>query len=160
MYVYFLKTIATGQHGSTYRYKIGHAANVTKRIGQLQTGCPTEIHLFGTLKCESKDQAADIERQLHAFFADKRKIGEWFQFSSRQAWAIRLLLRDWPVSLPIHEYMTTAIKLSRSVMDALYQAGLPAWAGLSPIDSLNRKELIDRVVDIASVPRFRRYHSR
>lgn len=151
MYVYFLKTIATGQHGSNYLYKIGHAANVEKRIRQLQTGCPTEIRLFASLKCSGKAQAADVERRLHAVFASRRRIGEWFQFASRQAWAIRLLARDWPVQLPIEEYMECAMKQAQVIKDALYCAKLPAWTGLSPIDSLNRKELIDRVLALAPV---------
>lgn len=151
MYVYFLKTVATGQHGSNYLYKIGHAANVARRIRQLQTGCPSEISLFATLKCESKQHAADVERRLHAIFANRRRVGEWFQFASRQAWAIRLLARDWPVHVPLEEYMSSAMKQAQVVKDALYGAKVPAWTGLGPIDSLNRKELIDRVLMLAPV---------
>jgi len=152
MYVYFLKTVATGQHGSNYLYKIGHATDVAKRIRQLQTGCPTKIELFASLRCASKQQAADVEQRLHAIFANRRRLGEWFQFASRQAWAIRLLARDWPLHLPLEEYMEHAMKQAQFIKDALYGAKLPAWTGLSSIDSLNRKELIDRVLALAPVP--------
>jgi hypothetical protein len=149
MYVYFLKTHATWHTGSVYQYKIGHASDVAKRMSQLQTGCPMEIQLFGTLACKNKRQAASVERQLHEFFKDRRQLGEWFRFGVRQAWALRLLIRDWPVKQPIAEYMPIAMTLASRMKDTLLSNGLPSWTGLSASDSLNRAELIDKVVLLA-----------
>jgi hypothetical protein len=145
VYVYFLKTVVTGREGSLYKYKIGHAGDVVKRIGQLQTGCPAEIALFGTLKCKSKKNAAEVERSLHEYFADRRHLGEWFQFSARNAWAIRLLMRDWPIATDIKTYMDDAHKQAQRIKDVLYTAKLPVWRGIQEIENLDRNEFIDRI---------------
>jgi len=145
VYVYFMRTVVTGREGSLYRYKIGHASDVAKRITQLQTGCPAEIALFGTLKCKSKRHAAEVERTLHEYFADRRQIGEWFQFSVRTAWALRLLIRDWPNVGDLNAYMDDAHKQAQRIKDVLYTAKVPVWRGIQEIENLDRNDFIDRI---------------
>lgn len=56
-------------------YKIGKSKNVNKRALHLQTKSPVDIAIRGHV--EVKDYH-DVEKKLHAKFADKRRIGEWF----------------------------------------------------------------------------------
>lgn len=66
-YVYLMKD-ASGS------YKIGATANLDKRLEQLKSANPTiELVKFA----ESRDPMA-LERQLHAYFREKRGHGEWF----------------------------------------------------------------------------------
>jgi hypothetical protein len=57
--------------------KCGLSNTPPARLKQLQTGCPFELEFCGTIKpnCEP----AAFERGIHEMFADRRKLGEWFQ---------------------------------------------------------------------------------
>ena len=58
-------------------YKIGFTkGSVYKRIRELQTGCPYEIHMVNTY---SSEYATVIETTLHNIFFHKKTFGEWFQ---------------------------------------------------------------------------------
>lgn len=58
-------------------YKIGFTkGSVHKRIKELQTGCPYEIHMVNTYNTEF---GMIIERTLHNIFSDKKTYGEWFK---------------------------------------------------------------------------------
>lgn len=149
MHVYFMHTVATDHLGSKHLYKVGYAADVAKRLAQLQTGCPMPIQLFGTLKCTSRAHAADIERRLHLYFASRRRLGEWFIFAARHTWTIRLLIRDWPIEQPLEEYLELAFGHAQRMKNALLAAGLPVWKGMSAVESLKRGDLIDTVVTLS-----------
>lgn len=73
--------------GNTNRYKIGRAQNVETRRKQLQTGCPDELELVGTIEGD----AARIETDLHQMFSEYRTTGEWFEFED--PWLIHRLFR-------------------------------------------------------------------
>ncbi len=58
--------------------KIGRAAELKRRVGQLQTSNPVTLQLLGWLVA-----ACDIglERDLHSRYANHRLRGEWFSIS-------------------------------------------------------------------------------
>lgn len=59
-------------------YKIGTTKNINKRIKQLQTGNAEDIFLVSSFESE---YAFKIEKALHNFYIDKKKINEWFEFT-------------------------------------------------------------------------------
>lgn len=69
-------------------YKIGCSKNPDKRIRQLQTGSSASIQCAHLLPTNYYQQ---IESQLHAKFADKRDIGEWFHLEAEDVAYIRSL---------------------------------------------------------------------
>jgi hypothetical protein len=71
-FVYFIKV---GEY-----YKIGRAANIKKRIKQLQTGSPHEIILVDYY--DTGDAVAE-EKRWHEKYKDKRMKGEFFNLSDR-----------------------------------------------------------------------------
>jgi len=57
--------------------KIGYAADVSKRILQLQTGCPWKLELWTVLpECNIV-----VERRFHEAFSAQRELGEWFRIN-------------------------------------------------------------------------------
>lgn len=64
--------------------KIGKARDITRRIQQLQVGCPYRLSLLAQISCHSDRQAIAVERAAHEFFAHRRirQDGEWFRLSS------------------------------------------------------------------------------
>ena len=63
--------------GLTY-FKIGRSSDVSKRLGQVQTGCPlpiTQVFIF-TMWGNGAAQAA--EWKMHEALAEYRTQGEWF----------------------------------------------------------------------------------
>lgn len=57
------------------RYKIGMSTNVRSRISSLQTSNPYPITIVRVFWADNPEQ---LERQLHARFARRRLVGEWF----------------------------------------------------------------------------------
>jgi hypothetical protein len=80
MYVYFIKTDAT-----PVMIKIGKARNPDDRMATLQTGCPYELKLIGTILCKSDMHAEACEKRLHREFKLERRRGEWFCYSDAMA---------------------------------------------------------------------------
>jgi len=63
-------------------FKIGYTTgNPVDRLKTLQTGCPFRLQLHRVLE---RPDAADLEKQLHAEFADERTHGEWFAIEAQQ----------------------------------------------------------------------------
>ncbi len=79
-YVYFAQ--AGDERGPI---KIGHSADVERRLESLRTGNHLSLMLVGAV---AHERAADLERALHVAFADLRLEGEWFAFSRRILGAI------------------------------------------------------------------------
>lgn len=65
---YAIKDLETGL------IKLGHSSDPSKRIATLQTGSAGELKLIRTFDKIS-------EEALHAYFADKRIRGEWFEIA-------------------------------------------------------------------------------
>lgn len=79
-FVYFV------QAGPGGPIKIGFAANVEKRIAELQTGCPHKLSLLAT---ENSEDARGREAELHEQFAALRiDRSEWFRWSPELGEAI------------------------------------------------------------------------
>ena len=71
--VYLLKIV----NDDKTLYKIGFTkGSVYKRIRELQTGCPYEIHVVDTY---SSEYGTIIESTLHNIFSHRRTYGEWFE---------------------------------------------------------------------------------
>ena len=71
-HVYFLQAQSLGL------IKIGTSSNVSKRIAALQTASPDALTVLGCIPGD-----CEIERSLHARFAEERVRGEWFTPSER-----------------------------------------------------------------------------
>lgn len=57
--------------------KVGIAADVRKRVGQLQVGQPHQLRILVTREVPAQ-HARSIELRAHAILAAKRMRGEWF----------------------------------------------------------------------------------
>lgn len=68
MCVYFIQSIDGGL------IKIGYSNNPTKRLRELQLGCPIELCILGIVL----DADIDKEYEYHKLFDDFRIYGEWF----------------------------------------------------------------------------------
>lgn len=69
-FVYFI------QAQDSLAIKIGYAVDVEKRLAALQTGCPEELVVVGSLEGTVID-----EKSLHAKFSLDHIRGEWFRAS-------------------------------------------------------------------------------
>lgn len=91
--VYFI------QNTGTYRIKIGHAADVAKRVGELQTGADARLVVLGSIP-----GGREVEQVLHARLSRWRVSGEWFAPSVEVVTVIAELLkglRDDVASVPL-----------------------------------------------------------
>jgi len=76
-YVYFLKRM--DQDSSI---KIGRAKNIFKRISQLETSLPYDLHLIGYI---DTDNDVSLEKKIHNEYREKREKREWFSISEEDA---------------------------------------------------------------------------
>lgn len=60
-------------------YKIGFANNVTRRIAELESGCPFKIIVYHSIEVSFGQK---LERFLHRKFQNKRVKLEWFLLTS------------------------------------------------------------------------------
>ena len=72
-YVYFITTV-----GHPF-CKIGMADSPWHRRDGMQVGCPLELEIAALVRCDTRDDAACLEGQLHERFAHLRERGEWFR---------------------------------------------------------------------------------
>lgn len=61
--------------------KIGHAADVQKRLSALQTGAATTLHIEHVWRVHGRQQREALERFLHRKFSHLRVRGEWFEWT-------------------------------------------------------------------------------
>jgi ribosome-binding protein aMBF1 (putative translation factor) len=72
--------------------KIGcTTGTVEKRLKSLQTGQPFSLHVLASVPVEADVQR--IEKQVHAFLAQERRRGEWFEISLDAAALAALVVR-------------------------------------------------------------------
>src|SRR5262245_48408046 len=83
--LYFIKAGA--------RIKIGIAADIGRRVRQLQTGCPEPLELLGTIP-----GSRGVERCWHRRWAQIRTGGEWFKATPELLEEIDRTLRPRPPS--------------------------------------------------------------
>lgn len=56
-------------------FKIGNSKTVYKRLEALQTGCPFNLIIIGSVLSEKR-----FEKELHIKYKEYRVKGEWFKF--------------------------------------------------------------------------------
>ena len=59
-----------------YYCKIGFSVEPKKRLKQLQTGCPLDLYIYGTI-----DGNQYVEREVHKLFKAYHIRNEWFNLS-------------------------------------------------------------------------------
>lgn len=65
--------------------KIGITNRIEVRLTDLQTACPMELKVHGSLRCDTEAQARAVERLAHRILHRERRRGEWFDVSSERA---------------------------------------------------------------------------
>lgn len=63
--------------------KIGMAASIPSRIKQLQTGNPNRLSVLYLIDVKTQYEAGKIEKEYHKLFANKQKLGEWFDITEK-----------------------------------------------------------------------------
>jgi hypothetical protein len=72
--VYFVEAVGLSA------VKIGAAANIRRRIGQLQIGCPAELRIL------FHEEGGKVrEQELHRTFGAQRIRGDWFRLEGQVA---------------------------------------------------------------------------
>jgi predicted GIY-YIG superfamily endonuclease len=71
MNIYFIKN-------SSGHIKIGVSDDPLKRLSTLQTSNSSILTLLYTSKCESREEAFEIEHKLHVMLESYKILGEWF----------------------------------------------------------------------------------
>lgn len=105
MHVYLIKADAKRP-----AFKIGKANDPSKRLKELQTGCPVDLELIGFIRCKSEMHALKVESDFHYRFRflKSRKHGEWFFLNRADESEIVEMMRDGMLK---HEEQNKAIAL-------------------------------------------------
>ena len=61
--------------------KIGMTGNLFERMKALQVAIPMTLKLECAIKCENRNSAHRMEKQIHEHLKDCRKNGEWFKLN-------------------------------------------------------------------------------
>jgi hypothetical protein len=85
--------------------KIGMTQNLRNRLPQLQTNNPYKLHYIQLLKCDTYNEAVDLENNFHTALQGSRLEGEWFQ--QEQVDALSIVL----------EYIVIHVLKSEGVID-------------------------------------------
>ncbi len=105
MYVYFIKA-----GSKPPMLKIGKANNPEVRKVELQTGCPFEMKLMGTLKCKSEMHSHAVEQRLHQMFRREKHRGEWFRYSGHLPYVLSQILKNGDVECLNHVFGSAMAK--------------------------------------------------
>lgn len=62
--------------------KIGISKDPYRRMAQLQTGNPHELHMLGVFPCRDEEIARAVEKAFHDLFEPMLVGGEWFDMSN------------------------------------------------------------------------------
>ncbi len=80
--------------------KIGVSDDPAKRLKQMQTSSPQKLAILAVIAMPMRKAAFMLEAVLHAYFADKRMQGEWFDVCAFEAGgALAALTREALVAL-------------------------------------------------------------
>lgn len=69
----FLYVLKAGDY-----FKVGITQNLSKRIKQIQTGCPLKISRVYYYVLDTKQEALELEKEIHTFLSKISTSGEWF----------------------------------------------------------------------------------
>ena len=94
-FLYFIAMVEGGkeageEEGNCY-VKIGITNDPLARLAKLQTGCPLELILIGTVK-PRKVSARALEQALHQLYSHLRVYGEWFNGNGEIWGGVRFFL--------------------------------------------------------------------
>ncbi len=67
------------------RVKIGKSIDVTRRLAQLQTGCPNKLVVMHAIYLWSHNTMNNLERAIHRDLKHKRLLNEWFTLTAQEA---------------------------------------------------------------------------
>jgi hypothetical protein len=81
-YVYIMWCAGAGAAGMA---KVGISTDPAKRRAQLATSSPFEIELFAIFGTADRFIASSVEAAFHHVFRDRRRNGEWFEMTKREA---------------------------------------------------------------------------
>ena len=74
-----MKVYLINQTGTDY-YKIGYTSRpISKRLSEIQVGCPSAVRVHTTFET---DVAQQVELAMHNRYSSKRSNGEWFILDS------------------------------------------------------------------------------
>lgn len=73
------------EHGAERPVKIGVAQDPLKRLSSMQSGNHRKLTLRHQVLCDNKDHGVAVEAALHAWFAARRGLGEWFDVHWKMA---------------------------------------------------------------------------
>lgn len=65
--------------------KFGKSSHLRRRLACLITATPIPTQYFAFIEVLTPEIQAEVERNLHRRFAERRVVGEWFQFDSKSA---------------------------------------------------------------------------
>lgn len=80
--VYFIGKSNFGDDESDF-IKIGHTTELSRRVGNIQASCESEISVMGVIPFDTKDEAKSKERDIHLLFRSFRSYREWFYATPR-----------------------------------------------------------------------------
>lgn len=63
--------------------KIGHTTDLSRRVGNIQTSCESEISVMGVIPFDTKEEASSKETDIHLLFRAFRSYREWFYATPR-----------------------------------------------------------------------------
>ena len=63
--------------------KIGYTTELSRRVGNIQTSCESEISVMGVIPFDTENEAISKERDIHLLFRAFRSYREWFYATSR-----------------------------------------------------------------------------
>lgn len=106
------------QSGEGGPIKIGHARNVEKRMGLLQTGNPVKLNVMATI-----DGSVEKEQELHTKFHKDRIFLEWFS-PSKELLSFIASIQGNEVQAPGKQKVikgSLVVTVSKDVADAVKQ---------------------------------------
>jgi hypothetical protein len=104
-HIYFIRRVEGGDHAMT---KLGRTNNPTSRLMTLQIGNEFELgfkYILETTDCKM------LETELKRFFAEKRKLGEWFAISENEVHLIVKALTQHCPTVQIESEMKASKKM-------------------------------------------------
>ena len=117
--------------------KIGKADNVEKRLAAIQTHCPDQLELLGSIRGDQEE-----ERTLHLEFREHRIRGEWFRASSEALARVAEILggatfglsglEEMPADAPELSWPQDAsVPLDDGLLEMRGREGGPLWSGVA-----------------------------